>query len=266
MSLVELQSVLGRLYVDGPLLDQFCANPRSVLQQYDLTPREAGAIEGIDRTALRRFAASLRMKTGGRFKGVYHLIFKLNPRVANKYFARFYELRTIRPNEVFTGPILELGEFFERSFCNNPELPCYASELARYERVLFIVRFDPRNASPAPSVTTRSGSGPAFHASRGVSVVRFNYDMAAIEKAIAEGTVPASAERTPCAVVFQSRRRGHARKFHVSPSTADLIDLCSCDARTVEEFALTLAAEPDAIAQAVSQLVTLGLVEEVPGS
>lgn len=265
MSLVEMQSALARLYVDGALLERFCVNPAAVLAQYDLTPREAAAVAAIDRAAIRKFAGSLRMKTWGRFKQPYRFVHMLDEAVIRKHYHRFYELRPIQPNEAFYSPILEFGQFLERSFCGNPEVPCYASELARYERRFFLARFEPRRVPARPAgpppllVLTPQSRVTVAH---GVRVVRFEYDMAALEKAMTAGVVPPTAERTDCAVVLHSLEPpGRARKFHVSTSTADLLALCDGQ-RSLARIAAALEAEPADVVEAAQGLLTRRLVEE----
>jgi hypothetical protein len=78
MSLVEMHSVLARLYVDGTFLESFCAGPGQALARYDLTAREATALAGIDRDAIRKYAASLRSKTRARFEHAYRLLLALD--------------------------------------------------------------------------------------------------------------------------------------------------------------------------------------------
>ena len=113
MSLIEMHSVLARLYTDETFLRSFRAGPDQALADYDLTPREAAALAGIDRDAIEKYAASLRSKTRGRFEQAYRLLLALDAAAFHKYYLRFYELRPIRPYEPFHGPILELGRFFE---------------------------------------------------------------------------------------------------------------------------------------------------------
>lgn len=264
MSMVEMQAALARLYVDGPFLDRFCADPGTVLRDYDLTPREAGALAALDREAVRKFAGSLRSKTWGRFRVPYVLLRALSPAITFRYFKRFYELRTVRPNEPFYALTLELGEFFERSFSGNPELPPYASELARYERLFFIARFRPRAGGETPG-SARSVAGTLTRDSRpaarpGITRARFDYDMRALDRALSEGTVPEGVEKKECQVVFQSfEQLGRARKFRVSPATAELLTLCD-GTRDLAAIAALLGGGVEAVVEAATSLFRHGVV------
>src|ERR1044072_5474787 len=221
-----MHSVLARLYVNETFLESFCAGPDQALTGYDLTPREAAALAGIDRDAVKKYASSLRAKTQGRFEHAYRLLITLDAAAFHKYYLRFYELRPIRPYETFNGPISEFGRFLERSFAGNPEVPPYAADLARYQRLFYEARFAPR--SPAAPRVEPPAAGELDDRSRlcvapGVRLERFPYDMAALEAALRQGEIPRDVERALCRVVFQSLpEAGRARKFQVSASTADL--------------------------------------------
>ena len=266
MSLVEMHSVLARLYVDGTFLESFCAGPGQALARYDLTPREATALAGIDRDAIRKYAASLRSKTRARFEHAYRLLLALDAAAFHKYYLRFYELRPIRPYESFSGPTAELGQFLERSFADNPEVPPYAAELARYQRLFFQARLGPK-AGIAPRVEppavkeldgrARPGAVP------GLRIERFQYDMAALEVALSKGEIPRDVQRSTCQVVFQSFPEiGRARKFQVSTSTAELLSLCD-GTRELGDIAKSLEADLEAVLKAAAKLLRLGLLEEV---
>jgi len=266
MSLVEMHSVLARIYVNEAFLESFCAGPDQALAEYDLTPRETAAFAGIDRDAIRKYASSLRMKTQSRFEAAYRLLFALDAATFQKYYLRFYELRPIRPYESFDGPIVELGRFLECSFAGNPEAPPYAADLARYQRLFYQARFDPRvgiapRAEPAAmdelDGRVRLGVVP------GVRVERFQYDMAALEEALRKDEKPRDVEPKACRVVFQSLPEvGRARKFQVSASTAGLLSRCD-GTRELGEIAESLEADPGAVLEAAAKLLRLGLLEEV---
>ena len=266
MSLIEMHSALARLYVDETFLESFCTRPDEALKRYDLTPREAAALAGIDRDAIRKYSSSLRTKTRGRFEHAYRLLLALDAAAFNKYYLRFYELRTIRPYESFNGPILELGRFLERSFTDNPEVPPYAAELARYQRLFFQARFEPREGisprveppSPPPiEPWTRVAVVP------GVRIERFQYDMAALENALRKGEIPRDVQPEASQVVFQALPEvGRARKFQVSASTADLLSLCD-GTRELGRIAESLDIEWAAVEEGTAKLLRLGLLEEV---
>lgn len=267
MSLVEMQSVLARLYVDETFLASFCAGPDQALTRYDLTPREAAALAGIDREAVKKYAASLRSKTRGRFEHAYRLLLALDAAAFNKYYLRFYELRPIRPYETFYGPIVELGRFLERSFADNPEVAPYAADLARYQRLFYQARFEPgeRGAAPEkPPAETALDPRARLRAAPGVRIERFEYDMAALEGALLKGEAPREVERSACQVVFQSLPEvGRARKFQITKSTAELLSL-SDGTRELGDIAARLAADWEAVREGAAKLLRLGLLEELP--
>jgi hypothetical protein len=266
MSLGEVYSALARLYTDEPFLESFCARPEQILSSYDLTPREAAALAGIDRDAVTKYASSLRSKTRGRFEHAYRLLLALDAAAFNKYYLRFYELRPIRPYETFNGPIVELGQFFEGSFTDNPEVPPYAADLARYQRLFFQARFEPRErigsrveppAVNALDARTRLGVAP------GVRIERFRYDMGALEETLRKGEAPQEVQSEDCQVVFQSLGEvGRARKFQVSTSTAELLSLCD-ETRELGNIVASLEADWETALEATTKLLRLGLLEGV---
>lgn len=268
MSLMEMYSALARLYVDEAFLESFCAEPDQALAGYGLTPREAAALAGTDRDAIRKYASSLRFKTRSRFENAYRLLLTLDAAAFHKYYLRFYELRPIRPYETFNGPIIELGLFFERSFTGNPEVPPYAADLARYQRLFYEARFGPGERSGS-GVEPRA-VGPLDARSRlgvapGVRIERFGYDMRAMEELLREGEVPREVQSAPCQVAFQSLNEvGRARKFQVSKSTAALLALCD-GTRELGDVATTLEADREAVVEMAAKLLRLGLLEEVAG-
>lgn len=272
MSVVEMHSALARLYVDESFLESFCAGPEDALKKYDLTDREAAALVGIDRDAIRKFASSLRGKNRGRFEHTYRLLIALDEAVFNKYFLRFYELRPIQPYESFHGPILELGHFLERSFANNPEVPPYAVDLARYQRLFHQARFGPEEAvedtAPPAEVVAETALDPGIRlgVAPGVRIERFGFDMSALEKALQQGEIPSAVECGECRVVFQSLgERGRAKKFQISAATFDLLSLCD-GSRTLGEVGEHLEADWEAVEAGARKLQQLGLLKEVPSA
>ncbi|HEY2295250.1 MAG TPA: hypothetical protein VGM86_31490 [Thermoanaerobaculia bacterium] len=261
-----MHSVLARLYVDGAFLESFCAGPDQALARYDLTPRETAALTGIDRDAIRKYASSLRMKTEGRFENMYRLLLTLAADAFHKYYLRFFELRTIRPYETFDGPIVELGQFLESSFAGNPEVPPYAAELARYQRLFYQARFEPRTRTASltePAAVDALDGRLRLAVAPGVRVERFQYDMAAIEAALRKDEIPQDVEPKACQVVFQSLpAMGRARKFQVSASTAELLSRCD-GTREIGGIAEILGADREAVLEAAAKLLRLGLLEEV---
>jgi len=223
-----MQAALSRLYVDGAFLDVFCMDSHQALRHYFLTEKEAKALAQIDHEAIRKFAQSLRVKTWKRFEYAYRLLYSVNrPRIF-KYYLRFYEIRKMRPNESFYGATVELGEFLEDSILGDAELPSYVCDLARYERLFYLARYQPRPAS-IPEVSAIANperdkpeiaealSPESFPVLRdGVEVALFDWDMSAIEKALDEGTVPPAGEKGRHYVVFHRLEKlGRAKKFHV---------------------------------------------------
>jgi hypothetical protein len=265
MSLGEVYSALARLYTDEPFLRSFCAKPELALSRYDLTPRETAALAGIDRDAVTKYASSLRIKTRGRFEPPYRLLLALDEVAFNRYYLRFYELRPIRPYETFNGPVVELGRFLESSFTDNPEVPPYAADLARYQRLFFQARFEPRaGIAPRgePSALSEPDDQARLSVVPGVRVERFQYDMAALEEALRKDEIPRDVQRAECQVVFQSLPEiGRARKVQVSASTAELLALCD-GARKLGDIAEILDADRESVLKAATKLLRLGLLEE----
>lgn len=272
MSIPEMQAALSRLYVDGAFFDVFCLDPQRALHSYSLTERETRALTGIDREAIRRFALSLRVKTWKRFSSSYRLLYSLDRARIYSYYLRFYEIRKMRPNETFFNATVELGEFLEESLLGDPDLPPYASDLARYERLFYEARHRPRSGAAAQPVAEEpltAGSVPVLR--EGVRVEAFDWDMSAIEKAIEEGSVPRDAERGEHYVVFQSRPQpGRAKKFQVAALMQQMLSLCD-GSRNVRAIAAELEARSGrsgllrSALDGTGQLVRLGLVEVKAG-
>lgn len=136
MSAAEMQSALGRLCVDGAFRRQFELEADEALDDYKLTGEERETLKRIDQKLLRHFARGLKTKREGRFRTTFPLLFQcVPPPEMRRYYSRFYELDPARPSEPVSAAMDRFGRFMEETLATDPDVPPYAAEVARYERL-----------------------------------------------------------------------------------------------------------------------------------
>lgn len=274
MSIPEMQACLARLYVDDAFLRLFEVSGDSALSQYRLTEAERSAISGIDRVQLRLFADSLKAKRKPRFEIPFSMLFKINKAALSRHYDRFYNLRRIGPHDIQFDLTMEFGKFLEEALAADEDLPCYAGDLAKYERLYHSARFNPRAAGPLADVVDGDGApaeallGEMYPVLRpGVEVGEFEYDIRGVQEAMERGEIPDRTDRGKFHVAFvPSVPPRRAKVFRLTPATHQLLSLC--DGRSplseiVDELQGTLGESDlrESIIGAIRRLLNLGVVE-----
>jgi len=237
MSIGEMQACLARLYVDEPFRRLLHIEPEKALEEYGLTPDESAALQGIDRKMLEYFAASLRNKRKKRIQRAFPMTFKLDRVKIERYYRRYYQLHTARPHQLPHQDVMEFGAFMEESFAQADDLPPYAADLARYERLYYGAAFasessEASGASPQGNGATEERAGRMDARPRvrnGVQVASFRYDVAAIERALEEGGNLDDLRCEPDVnyIVFRpATADSDARMMRVNAATKVVFDLC----------------------------------------
>lgn len=244
MSVAEMQACLARLYVDASFRRLFYLDA-TVLDEYHLTPEERDALLGIDREMLDFFAASLKYKRRKRIERAFPLLFVLDRGEIDRYYSRYYQLYTAKPNQSGNQDALEFGAFMEESLAHAERLPPYASDLARYERLYYGATYASRSIADA-GAPDHEGAGAQQVVSMtsrprvrsGVQMASFRYDVAAIEKALQEGAKPEELQVEPAgySIVFRPAARGsEAKMMRLNTPTKVVLDLCD-GRRTISQI------------------------------
>lgn len=144
MSLKAFQSALAELYLSPRAQRRFLADPRALPARRALSPREAGALAGIDRGRLREYCEGLALKNSSRLRSV----FRRTAGLMGKRFWAVYEAYGDRH-----GGLLDWADkrdaFADLLLCElrrgEP-----ARELARFECAVATLNDPPRpGAAPA---------------------------------------------------------------------------------------------------------------------
>jgi hypothetical protein len=277
MSISEMQACLARLYVDDSFRKLFYLDKSSVLSEYRLTENESTAIKQIDQCMLDLFAESLKQKRMKRMERAYSSMFALNRSEVTRYYRRYYEL--YRPSIDRTVPedVLEFGRFLEDSLSRADNLPPYASELIRFERLSYEARFGHiSNSSSSDGDGNRQevlelencpNAYPLL--SKAVRIEQFNYDVAEIEHLLLKGE-PLQAENLGTNVNYviflSSLDDTQLRFFRVTLPVKFLLERCDGHysvSQLIEEVEQSLKAKnlQRIIMDSLKRLITLRIID-----
>lgn len=234
MSNAEMQACLARLYVDDPFRKLFFIDPEAAWDGYRLTEAEKNALGDLDPHAINFFASSLKRKREGKIRNSYPLLYKLDPVEIQRYYDRYYQLYPARPNQPFWEDILEFGRFMEETLATADDLPVYAGDLAKYERLVNTVSLAPVPERDSPAPETANGDQNEFklliarpQIDRNSYVETFTYDVIAIEDELAADQVPVDPEPGEYFIIFQRLIDSFEPKiFTINLATKRLLNLC----------------------------------------
>jgi hypothetical protein len=246
MSAAEMQAYVARLYVDDTFRQLSELAPELTLAGYKLTAAEQEAVCGLDRPMLAFFAASLKSKRKNKVLQAYPALFRMDAATMDRYYDRYVQLYSARPEETVFDDIVAFGHFIAATLDGDPDLPAFASEVAHYERVYYTT-----NTAAEPAAGDAAGGGelpPLPAAGRAVPVpapgaawATFNVDVLALAEALRHGREPGEPRAGEQHIVFQKLPGAAAPKvFRISTGTRMLLDLC--DGRR-DVAAITAAAE-----------------------
>ena len=272
MSVSEMQSCLGRLYIDRAFLRLFELNATEALGEYELTGDEREVILDVDRKSLDDFSRSLRAKKKKNIEAFFPALFSIGDRVTDHHYARFYSLHTFSPEDSNRDTNLRFGHFIVESLVNDTELPSWSSDLARFELYRYWARSLPqafseleeRRAAEVVNEPITTATRPRIR--EDVKIGDFQFDVFSIaEKLLTDReSLADDTSSKPCVFVFKSKGQGQTpRVFKVSKDTSTLLDLCS-GVTTVESICGYFAG-PNGSNDASLQKSILGALEKLRG-
>jgi hypothetical protein len=275
MSIAEMQACLARLYVDGAFRRLFALEPDTVLGDYRLSEEEAQALRDLDRAALDRFARSLKSKRRRRFVATYPLLVGLASPAVDRCYDRYYQLYPARPGGSFVAELLEFGRFMEEALATDDEAPLFASDLARYERLLFAARRvalgrrEEGTRPPAPPERAPVAPDDRPRLADGVAVGTFRTNILAIVDALEGGHPLPETGEGPYTFVFRPGQGASIPDaFYVTAATRELLDGCDGERTLAELAAVERQRGGDeraaAVAGAVQNLVEHGILTTAP--
>jgi hypothetical protein len=276
MSISEMQACLARLYVDDCFRKLFYLDPDETVRHYRLTPDEASALKNIDRRMLDFFAGSLKNKRKGGLERAYPLLFRVTSDAIGRYYHRYYQLHVVNPHQPGYQDIMDFGVFMEESMADGEDVPAYASEVARYERLCYWTNFCPavENGTGATASVAREAvrTDDRLQRRRAVQLEPFSYDVTSLEEKLrsssaADGEI--ELERGEYYVLFRPASQSYnSRVLRVNHATKTLIDLCDGSRTTsqiisaVEEQFGTTNLE-QVLFTAIDRLLTAGAIQLV---
>ena len=204
MSTAEMQACLARLYVSEPFRRWFNADVDAAMASYRLGEDERKALRDLDRAALELFAGSLVTKRRKGVERAFPALFALDDGAMRRHYSRFHQLYSAKPHHDRHQDVIDFGIFVEETLVNAADVPRYASDLARYERLYYLASIvsAPVPAAVGDVALDRPVMRPALRA--GVQIADFTYDVGDIEEALRLGEAPAAMEPTEggLAIVF----------------------------------------------------------------
>jgi hypothetical protein len=206
---------------------------------------------------LETFAASLKGKRLERILENYPLSGRLVHAAMERYTDRFYQLFPARPHASTQEYLASFGTFLEETLRGDEDIPTYAAELARYERLFCAAGFPPARTDEdvegvgAPVDGISIDTCPAMKS--GVNLGEFEYNITDIVSSLRHDELPSRIEKAPGWIVFQHvAGNSSPRVFEVNPALGSLLDLCD-GVRTVR----------DIVAELEDQLAIEGLMEDL---
>ncbi|HEU5383047.1 MAG TPA: glycosyltransferase, partial [Ktedonobacteraceae bacterium] len=235
MSLAEMQSYLAQLYTDDHFRTLFTLAPEASFESYVLTEQEKQALRAIDRRLLAYFATSLKMKQQAYLRAAYPATFALPQAIVQRFFNRFYQNYPARPHEDVFSRIIEFGTFMEHMLASDEQAPCYASEVARYERLHYLYTYQPSVADAFPAINAERSEAASLSLDAVPMLLPdvhrevFAYAIIPIIDLLSAHQAPDEQASRPerCELMFQ--REPHAltlNVFALNEETALLLDLC----------------------------------------
>ena len=274
MSVSEMQACLARLYVNESFRKLFYLNPEETLRDYLLSEEEATAIREIDRKMLDFFAGSLRNKRKDGLVRAYPALFEITG--IDRYYCRYYELHPASPHTDSYREAMDFGTFMEESLAGAEDVPAYASDTARYERLWYQTSFAPNGedlpvlSGPPKADSQMAGLNDRLRRTDRLVVETFTYDIGALEEKMESARGSAS--------VIEMDAGEHHYLFkpanHITGPKALRVNLPTkllvgtCDGRqTVSEVIermeqlLGASALEDALLSAMNRLMAAGALE-----
>lgn len=230
MSITEMQACLARLYTNEASRKLFYHDQDTILDGYVLTDDERLAIKALDRKMLNFFASSLKMKRRKKIERPYEVLFKLDPKMVNRCYQRYYELYPARPNTHLQEEILQFGQFMEETLAGIDTLPPYIKDLVRYERMIasmdFSQKIEPNNGG-SEKERKEIFSDDWLSLQEGIKIEIFAYNVSAIHEALWHNKKPQGVTRGEYYILFLWHSPVRATFFGINYNTKVFLDLCA---------------------------------------
>lgn len=235
MSLAEMQSYLAQLYTDDHFRTLFTLAPDISFEGYLLTEQEKQALRSIDQRLLEYFATSLKMKQQEYLRAAYPATFALLLPLVQRLFNRFYQNYPAKPHEDVLARISDFGTFMEQVLATDEQAPCYASDLARYERLHYQYTYEPSEVDAFTAINVEPpdaaplGLKSMLMLLPGVHREMFAYRIVPIMDALTAHQTPDEQASQPGQYELVFQREPHSltlNVFELNPETALLLDLC----------------------------------------
>ena len=243
MSVSEMQACLARLYVDDSFRKLFYLAPDETAQGYRLTAEESLALKQIDRRMLDFFSRSLKNKRKELLEPAYPLLFKITGNAIGHYFRRYCQLHIRTPYQPDHQDILSFGTFMEESMTGSDDVPAFASEVARYERLSYWTNFCPVTQAGtylrAPGAPEVPEMEDRLQVQNDIRMECFSYDVFALREKVDSGAElngSTAIEKGDYYVLFKPVSPPfEARMLRINSATRELLNTCD-GVKTVAEI------------------------------
>lgn len=270
MSLVEMQSHLAQLYTDDSFRKLFALAPEASFEGYALTEAEKQALLALDKRLLEYFATSLKMKQLEHLRAVYPATFALPQTLVQRLFNRFYHHYPAKPHEDMFTRIIDFGVFLEQMLELDELVPCYASEVVKYEQLHYRYTYQTTpedaftaiNEEPPEATPLDRESVPVILP--GVQREVFVYSIISVIEALSAHQAPEERAVQPGRHELLFQREAHSltlNVFELNAETALLLDLCQ-NGRTIGTVIATVEQQLQETGLADDILAMLSLLQE----
>lgn len=220
-----MQSLLAQIYVNKYAREVFDSNPDLLFDRYRLTEPERDSLRALNSERVSFHAKTLVSKRAKRLRHYFPLLFQiddaLEPSELPRYVARFHALHPKSPSLPPQVEVMQFAEFIASSIHAADELPAYASDIARYEGIVFEAEQAAVNLPILGSdVSIAPDDVPSLVP--GVHVAAFQHDVCALIETLGDDRVPPVAPRSPTALALRYDADGLSQ-FAINGPTQEVL-------------------------------------------
>jgi hypothetical protein len=174
------------------------------------------------------------------------LLFALDEAAMRRYYWRFCQLYGARPNQHPSQDLVDFGDFIEGTLAVAENLPKYAADLAKYERLYVRAMLEAGDAeASAAALQSEPGREGATLDARPrlvprVEIADFAFDVSKVEESLRNGQ-PIDERKVagPCSIVFiPGMENSGVRMLRINEVTKTLVTFCD-GTRTLSEIVST---------------------------